>query len=496
MMVFQQNIPFFCILLSMITGVVSSILKRKAARNATIALVSTVLLLNGVLAIYLTRAGDSFTYMMGHFPAPWGNELRAGVLEATMAAVFSLIMLLSLLGGMAKIQEQIDSGKQNIYFIMCDLMLAALMALLYTNDLFTAYVFIEILTIASCALIMVRQNGHCLVAATRYMVMNLLGSGLILIGITMLYGLTGHLLMSNIRESVALLHESGQYAQPLTVVIALMTVGLAIKSALFPFHEWLPDAYGYATPSSSAMLSSLISKGYIFLLIKIYFRVFGFEVVVDDHITDVLFLFGVIGVIMGSVSAIRQREIRRMIAFSSVAQIGYIYIGLGLSTAAGVVAALFHMVVHAAAKSMLFLSASALSDVSGDSKQFRYLRGSGYRNVPAGIAFTVGAMSMVGVPLVGGFLSKIYFAQAGLALNDIRALVTLITLAVSTLLNTLYFLHTVISIYRPSEGGDTAVRHSPLASGTLIIMAVINIALGVVSTPLYNALASGLAIFG
>ena len=495
-MAFVQNVPFFSILLCMISGIVSSILKGKAARNVTVVLASAVLVMNGFLAIYLSRVGDSYTYLMGHFPAPWGNELRAGVLEATMASVFAIIMLLSLLGGMAKIFEQIDEKKQNLYFIMCDLMLAALMALIYTNDLFTGYVFIEILTIASCALIMVRQNGHCLVAATRYMVMNLLGSGLILIGITMLYGLTGHLLMSNIKEAVAQLHASGQYARPLTVVIALMTVGLAIKSALFPFHEWLPDAYGYATPSSSAMLSSLISKGYIFLLIKIYFRVFGFDVVIDDHITDVLFIFGVVGVIMGSVSAIRQREIRRMIAFSSVAQIGYIYMGLGLGTTAGVVAALFHMIVHAAAKSMLFLSASALSDVSGDSKQFRYLRGSGYRNVPAGIAFTVGAMSMVGVPLVGGFLSKIYFAQAGLALNDVRAVVTLVTLAVSTLLNTLYFLHTVISIYRPSEGGDTAPKYSTLASVSLMLMAVMNIALGVASTPLYNALAAGLNIFG
>ncbi len=491
-----RNVPFFSILLCMITGVVSSILKGKSARNATVGLVIAVLAINGMLAAFLSRAGDSYTYLMGHFPAPWGNELRAGALEATMASVFSLIMLLSLLGGMAKTFEQIEERKLNLYFIMCDLMLAALMALIYTNDLFTAYVFIEILTIASCALIMTRQNGHCLVAATRYMVMNLLGSGLILIGITMLYGMTGYLLMSNIKQSVALLHESGQYARPLTVVIALMTVGLAIKSALFPFHEWLPDAYGYATPSSSAMLSSLISKGYIFLLIKIYFRVFGFSVVADDHMTDVLFIFGVVGVVMGSVSAIRQREIRRMIAFSSVAQIGYIYMGLGIGTTAGVVAALFHMIVHAAAKSMLFLSASALSDVSGDSKQFRYLRGSGYRNVPAGIAFTVGAMSMVGVPLAGGFLSKIYFAQAGLSLGDARAVVTLVTLAVSTLLNTLYFLHTVISIYRPPEGGDIRPARSSLASVTLMIMAVLNIALGVASTPLYNTLAAGLAIFG
>jgi len=495
-MAFVQNVPFFSIMLCMASGIVSAMLPGRIAKWVTVALGAVVAALNLWLCVFMVDFGQSYTYMMGHFPAPWGNEIRAGLLESVMACCFALIMLLSLLGGLHKVDLQINEHKQNLYFIMADLMLASLLALVYTNDSFTAYVFIEINTIAACALIMSRQNGHCLVAATKYMIMNLLASGLLLMALTFLYGLTGHLLMSNIRESVQALHESGQYNTALTVVVVLITVSLCIKSALFPFHEWLPDAYGYSTPASAAMLSSLISKSYLFLLIKIYYRVFGLEVVRMSGITNILFLFGALGMILGSVSAIRERDIRRMVAFSSVAQIGYIYMALGLGTKEGTAAAIFHMIVHAAAKSMLFLSSSGLIDVSGDIKQFRPLRGSGYRNIPAGVAFTVGALSMVGVPLMGGFLSKMYVASSALSIGGMKAVIVLAGLGISTILNTVYFLHTVISIYRPNKDAVPACEKPDTLSGiALWAMAAFNVLLGTFSVPLYNAIRTGLDMF-
>ena len=495
-MAFIQNAPFFSIIMCMVSGIVSSALKARMAKRITLCLATLVLLLNAALTAFLFQSGESYTYMMGHYPAPWGNEIRAGLLESIMACVFALIMLLSLLGGLNKINTQISSRKHNLYFIMCDLMLASLLALVYTNDVFTAYVFIEINTIAACALIMSRQNGHCLVAATRYMIMNLLASGLLLMALTFLYGLTGHLLMSNIRESIQALHATGQYNTALTVVVVLLTVSLAIKSALYPFSEWLPDAYGYSTPASSAMLSSLISKSYLFLLIKIFYRVIGMDVVRATGITNIIFIFGILGMILGSVGAIRERDIRRMVAYSSIAQIGYIYMGLGIGTRAGVAAAVFHMIIHAAAKSMLFLSTSGLIDVSGDVKQFRPLRGSGYRNVPAGIAFTVGSLSMVGVPLFGGFLSKMYFATSAMSHGGLKLALVLIALAVSTLLNTVYFLHTVISIYRPSTVAAPACeKPGKLSGAALLVMAAVNVALGIMSAPLFRAILTGLDMF-
>ena len=378
-MAFVQNVPFFSIMLSMFSGIVSSVLPGKAAKRLNTAVIMLIGAASAWLLVWLMDTGGSYTFMMGHFPAPWGNEIRAGALEACMALFFCVIMLLSMMGGRKKLFDEVEVTKHNIYYILTDLLLSSLLALVYTNDLFTAYVFVEINTIAACGLIMIRQNGRTIEAAVRYMIMSLLGSGLLLMGICMLYDLTGHLLMSNIKESVVAIMAAGTYQIPLTITIGLVTVGLAIKSALFPFHSWLPDAYGYSTVSSAAMLSSLVSKGYIFLLIKIFYRVVGFEIICESKIPNVLFLFGLCGMIFGSISAIWEKDIRRMIAFSSVAQIGYIYMGFGLGTTEGMVASIFHILAHAATKSLLFISAIGLTDVSGGSRNFFDLTGSAYR---------------------------------------------------------------------------------------------------------------------
>ena len=318
----------------------------------------------------------------------------------------------------------------------------------------------------------------------------------------MLYDLTGHLLMSNIKETVSQIVASGTYHEPLMMAIAFMSVGLAIKSALFPFHAWLPDAYGYSTVSSAAILSSLVSKGYIFLLIKIIYRVVGFDVFWNSKIIDVLFLFGIMGMIFGSVSAIRENDIRRMIAFSSVAQIGYIYMGIGFGTYAGMEASVFHILSHAATKSLLFIAAIGLTDVSNGSRKFITLTGSGYRNKVAGITFAVGSLSMVGVPLFSGFVSKLLFSQAAI-LNHVKMLPALICLGISTILNAIYFMKTVIRIYTPidektyEETGCSIVKmkDQKLYTFTCICFIILNIILGTCSQGIVELIQSGLSMF-
>lgn len=503
-MALVQNVPFFSIMISMFSGIVSSILPEKWAKRLNAAMICLVGAMSAwLLQFLITSRIGSYTYMMGHFPAPWGNELRVGILEAGMALFFCVIMLLSLLGGRKKLLGEVEYSKHNIYYILCSLMLSSLLALLYTNDLFTAYVFVEINTIAAAGLIMIRQNGRCIEATVRYMIMSLLGSGLLLLGICMLYDLTGHLLMSNIKEQITIIMRAGTYRVPMIITIGLMTVGLAIKSALFPFHSWLPDAYGYATVSSGAILSSLVSKGYIFLLVKLFYRVIGFGYISGSHILSLLFIFGLCGMIFGSVSAIWESDIRRMIAFSSVAQIGYIYMGFGLGTTLGVVASIFHILSHAATKSLLFVSAMGLTDVSGGSRSFFTLTGAGYRNKIAGAGFLVGALSMVGIPMFSGFVSKLLFAEAAMLVPNWKLLPTLIVLAISTILNAVYFLKTVVRIYTPvdaetvKEKGFFSLkfREQKLYSVTIVLFIIVNLILGVSSQPIIRLIEEGLRNF-
>ena len=488
-----HNFPFFSILIALFSGTICSVLPGKIAKWVNTAVIIIAGVMSGTVLWYVSATGKCFVYLMGHFPAPWGNEIRAGILEGAMALFFCIIMLLCMWGGRKKLLEEVEESKHNLYYVLVNLLLSSLLALIYTNDLFTAYVFVEINTIAACGLIMIRQIGRTLEAAMRYMIMSLVGSGLLLFGICMLYDLTGHLLMSNIQEQVTQIMTDGTYAIPLVITIGLMVTGLAIKSALFPFHAWLPDAYGYSTISSAAILSSLVSKGYIFLLIKIIYRVIGFQVFRNSHIINVLFVFGLLAMVFGSLSAIKENDIRRMIAFSSVAQIGYIYMGIGLGTKVGMIASVYHILGHAAGKALI-----GLSDVSGFSRRFVDQTGAGYRNKIAGIGFTIGSLSMVGVPMFAGFISKLLFAQATVN-NTLKMLPTLIALAISTILNAIYFMKTVIRTYEPKpdcQYEGIKIRQEKLYALTIVLFVIVNIALGMSSQPVVDAISVGLDMFG
>ena len=496
---FVQNFPFFCILLTLICAVITSVLKGRPARWLTMGLIMAVTAMTVCVLGYTLATGDSYVYMMGHFPAPWGNEIRIGVIEALMMTVFCFVTFFSFIGGMVPSIREIEKTKYNIYCILVDLVFLALQALVYTNDIFTAYVFIEINTLAAAGLVMMRQKGRNLVAGVRYMIMNLVGSSLFLLGISILYTITGHLLMANIHEGVAVLAESGEYQIPLTIVVALVTVGLAVKSALYPFEKWLPGAYSNATPTVAAMLSSLVSKGYIFLLIKFYVRVIGFDVICSLGVLDVLFIFGVLGMIMGSVSAVRAKTTRLMIAYSSVAQIGYIFAALGLRSEIGIVCALWHSAAHAATKSMLFVSCAEMDDACGGTHLRKDLRGAFYHSPLLALAFSLGALNLTGVPLLSVFMTKVTLTQAAIEVGGRHMGIVLGAVAISTLLNAVYFLGTAMTLFIPTKEGDVVlpptVRKNPFTTVGLVGLMALNLAMGLFSQPFLSALAEGLARF-
>ena len=206
--------------------------------------------------------------------------------------------------------------------------------------------------------------------------------------------------------------------------------------------------------------------------------------------------------IFGSLSAIKENDIRRMISFSSIAQIGYIYMGIGFGPYAGMEASVFHILSHAATKSLLFIAAIGLTDVSNGSRKFITLTGSGYRNKVAGITFAVGSLSMVGVPLFSGFVSKLLFSQAAI-LNHVKMLPALICLGISTILNAIYFMKTVIRIYTPidektyEETGCSIVKmkDQKLYTFTCICFIILNIILGTCSQGIVELIQSGLSMF-
>ena len=483
---FVENFPFFSIFLAILAAIVTAAIRSgRISYWITIGVCAASALLNGWVLEYTYAEGVSFTYAMGRFLAPYGNAINCGPLQALLAAVFSLVMALALAGGRRDLFQDILPEKQKFYFVMVNMLEASLLALTYTNDMFTGYVFIETSTIAACALVMAKDNGPNLIATIRYLFMSLVGSGLFLIGLTILNSITGYLLMPSLAEAVGLL-----------------VAGLGVKSAMFPFHLWLPDAHGGATTASSAILSGLVLKGYIVLLLVMILRVFSMELMVELGVTDVILAFGLLGMILGSLAAMRENHIKRMLAYSSVAQVGYIFMGVGLGSIEGLIASCFHILVHACCKPLLFLCAGRLSAVSGHHKSLKNLRGSAYRDIGAGLGFTVGALSMIGIPLFGGFVSKLYFASAAVP-TGMTAMI-LLTIALSTVLNALYYVPALLAIWvkPPAEDealvladvhpGDLAADRAFTAAAAILIVGIF--VLGIFYHPITDLIEAGVRL--
>ena len=293
------------------------------------------------------------------------------------------------------------------------------------------------------------------------------------------------------------LFASGDYAFPLTVTVGLFSVGMALKSALWPFSAWLPDAHSSATAASSGILSGLVIKSYIILLIKIFYRILGPEEILSSGITDVLFVFGIGAMICGSFYALKEKDIKRMLAYSSVAQVGYIYAGIGLGTRAGMLAACVQILVHAATKPMLFCTSGGLMSVSGGSRRFEDLRGAGRRDPLSGIAFGVGALSMIGIPLFAGFVTKLFLTRALLSLVSWKLWAGLFALVFSTVLNALYYLPAVSLLFaKRRDDRFSGIRASlcPSYLFAILVFIVLNLLIGCFSGSVTRIIETGLSV--
>jgi multicomponent Na+:H+ antiporter subunit D len=266
----------------------------------------------------------------------------------------------------------------------------------------------------------------------------------------------------------------------------------------------MPDTYGWATPTSASILSALVSKAYIFLLFKIYYRVVGPYIFETMPIRKILFVLGILSMVFGSISAMRKKSINRMVAFSSAAQIGYIYMGIGIGGLLGYTAAMFQILAHAFTKSLLFLTTPRLAEVSGDSLLFKNLQGSGRRRPDAGLFFLVGALSMVGIPIFAGFSAKLMFGQAAV-LGGIhwRILTVLAALGISSVLNAVYFIRTLIRIYSDPDSSMAAPKRTrPVLdksrTGFFIageVLTLLNVFLGLFSWMISDVIYRGLGMF-
>ena len=489
-MTIVNNFPILIILILFITSFAMPLVKKTRTIKA-ISISSMIIssLLSLITFIYVYNNG-SFIYRIGHYDAPFGVEFQIGIIEGILGLLFTVVSTLITWYSLYSIDKEVKEKRISFYYLLTNILIGSLLGIVYSNDLFNAFVFIEVSTIAACGIVVVKDKKENIKATLKYLVLSILGSGLVLLGIAFIYSITGHLNMNFISTEISKVY--GDYQKTILIALSLFTIGLGVKSAMFPLHTWLPDAHSSAPSSSSALLSSLVLKSYVYLLIKILFRVFGFDIISEFPILDLILVLGSLGMIMGSVLAIMQKNIKRVIAYSSVAQMGYIFFGIGLGNELGVTIAIYHILGHALTKASLFLSVGSMIEQTGN-KNLDDLRGVG-KEMPVTLAiFTLGSFSMVGIPLLPGFISKWYFALASIEANKLLFLGVIL---LSSLLNALYYFPIVINGYFGDEnlkGKIFMSKNKPLKELLpVLILSLTMILVGFLSRGVIDVINTGL----
>ena len=390
----------------------------------------------GTLASVLS--GGTIHYWLGGWEPPWGIEVVVDHLNAYIAVVVSGISLVVSVYSLRSVEKEIPDRFVHFYCILL-LLVTGLLGMVVTGDLFNLYVFLEISSITAYALITIGEDGAPL-AAFNYVILGTIGASLYLLGVGYLYIMTGSLNMADLSKLLPDL-----YGSPvIRVAFAFIVVGLGIKIALFPLHMWLPDAYTYAPSSVSAFIAPLMTKVGAYALIRIMFTVFepsfSFEVL---PVGTILAVVAGIAIIVGSVMAIAQSDLKRMLAYSSVSQIGYIVLGIALGNRLAIIGAYLHILNHALMKGCLFMVSGSLMFRRGMRDIFR-LRGV-HRAMPWTMAaFVIAALSMIGIPPTAGFFSKWYLLLGTIEAGQ-WALAAVIL--VSSLLNAVYFFRVIENAY-------------------------------------------------
>ncbi|WP_051531222.1 complex I subunit 5 family protein [Clostridiisalibacter paucivorans] len=442
---FFKNFPLIIILMLFITSFTMPIIKNKKIVKGLSIVSMIISMILSVLTYVYVRTNGSFFYRVGHWDAPWGIEFQIGIIEGIMSILFTGVATLILWYSIYSAEKDIKDNRIPLYYLLINILIGSLLGIAYTNDLFNGFVFVEVSTLASCGIIVVKDKKENIKATLKYLVLGSLGSGLVLMGIAFIYSITGNLNMTFVHKEIINVYES--YQKTILITMGLFTIGLGVKSAMFPLHVWLPDAHSSAPSTSSALLSALVLKAFVLFLIKILYRMFGFEIVSVFPILKLILILGSLGMIVGSVLAILQKDIKRVIAYSSVAQMGYIFYGIGLGNELGLGIAYFHIIGHAVTKSSLFLSVGSMIEQTGK-KKLDDLKGIG-KEMPVTLAiFTLGALSMVGIPVLPGFISKWYLSLASIESGKI---VYLGVVLLSSLLNAIYYFPVVINGYFGEE---------------------------------------------
>ena len=440
------------------------------------------------ISVALTQGvldGHVFRYAMGGWEVPYGIGLRVDRFSALLLLLVTGASSIALLAGRRSVDQAIESERQPLFYAAWLLVVAGLAGILVSGDAFNIFVFMEISSLASYVVVAGGPDRRALPAVFKYLIMGTIGATFYLIGVGLIYMMTGTL---NMADMAMRIHEVSEQ-RPILVAAGFITVGLALKAAVFPLHVWLPNAYTYAPHAVSAFLAACATKVSLYVLLRFDFVVFQPNLLGHEfQFAAFLMPLAVLAILVGSAVAMFESNIKRLLGYSSVAQIGYILLGASLVTLAGLSASLLHIFNHALAKGALFLAVMALA-MRHAHLDLGSLGGAARRMPWTMAAFVVGGLSLIGVPGTAGFISKWYLVTAAFAEGPLGYFLIGV-IVIGSLMAVVYIWRIVEAAwFAPADDAAETVGEAPAAMLALLWLA----ALGNVYFGLFTALPRDLA---
>jgi len=402
---------------------------------------------------------------IGDWQPPFCINLVAGPVGVLFSAIIALVGLLVSIYALDYIKE----GPTEKYHMLYLLLLTGATGVVLTGDIFNLFVFFEILCISSYALVAYLRERSGIESAVKYLIQGAVGSSLLLIGIGLLYGQFGTLNMADIAEKIA-------SASPISLFVPMVLIitGLGVEAAIFPLNAWLPDAHSSAPSSISAILSGIAIEVGLYAVARVIFTIFGAQ-----SFLPFLALLGILTLLVGEMCAFSQNNIKRMLAYSSIGQIGLILFALAIATSYGVTGGLFQLVSHALSKALLFLTAGYMIYRAG-SMEISSLEGVGKKMPLTCLAFTIGAFSLVGLPPFIGFPSKFLVVQAALATQEAIFFVLIGLALLGTVIEAAYFFRVVQVLYFKGQRPNPGRKEAPIiALVPMFILTILIIVIGI-----------------
>ena len=483
-----EHFPVLVIVISLLSAFtiwIAGWLTKKSCCVISAATILVQLVMASFILEHVLTTG-TIHYRMGGWMPPWGIEYVVDALNAYVLLIILFLSFICVIYSKRSVEQELPD-KIVTFYVVYQLLVTGLCGIIVTGDIFNMYVFLEISSLAAYALI-AAAGGKALKASFVYLVLGSIGACFFLLGIGFLYAVTG---TPNITDLSLLLPPL--YGNRLVqAAFVFFAVGLSIKIALFPLHVWQPDAYTYAPSAGSAIIAATMSKVSAYALIRVIYSVFTLEFVRSYVGVDITICWiAAVGIIVGSVLAIVQHNLKRMLAYSSVSQMGYIVLGIGLSpiSAWGLLGATAHISNHAIMKGCLFLAAGAFIYKYG-LRDIRDFEGLGKKMPYASAAFTLAAISMIGVPPSAGFATKLFLILASLQATEVfswSAYVFVAVLLLSSLLNLVYFWRVIERMYfvkskEKLNGGEREPKKAEIPLSMLLptlILAALCILVGI-----------------